>query len=104
MFKVGDFVIGEDRGYKRSIYKIIRFGDPGEFDLLFCALGGRLGRPTDISEQRAISEFRLATDKEVFDDIGVALKHNFAKFMRRLLKVKRSSLVRRSLGLSDHPL
>lgn len=104
MFKVGDIVTGVDRGYQRSLYKVISFGDPGEFNLLFMCLGGRLGRPSDISEQRAINEFRYAEPEEIKEQLGLALSINLIRFTQRLIYTKRSDQVRQSLELLANQL
>ena len=95
MFKVGDYVVGINTTYKRSIYRIIRFNEHGQFDLLFCAFSDRLGKPNEVSYARETDEFRLAETQEVYLDIGFALKVNLNRIVNRLLKIKKSSLVRR---------
>lgn len=86
--KVGDIVIGKDQSYRRSLYRILKFGDSGEFDLLFICLDGRLGKPKDISIGRRVMDFRHATQKEIYENLGFALTVNLINIVSRLLSTR----------------
>lgn len=89
--KVGDYVTGIDRSYKRSIYKILKF-NTDEFDkmrtadLQFICLDGQLGAPSDLSRGRIIADFRLASKEEVHKEIGLALSYNLIHFIDNLIR------------------
>lgn len=71
-FQVGDYVTGINRTYKRSIYKICDLKDKNSFTLSFVCLEGRLGHYGE-TYTRDPSEFRIATDKEIHEELGHAL-------------------------------
>jgi hypothetical protein len=92
--KVGDIVIGKDQSYRRSLYRILKFGNKGEFDLLFMCLDGRLGRSKDISLGRRTMDFRHATQKEIYENLGFALTVHLINIVSRLLSTRVSYLER----------
>lgn len=102
--RLGDIVTGKDTSYKRSLYKVIKIVDEHTFDLLFMCLNGQMGRPTDISTGRQIKDFRIASSKQIYEDLGLAHKYQFYRFMIKVLSIKRSGLARQSFDSLDHQL
>lgn len=96
LFKVGDLVTGKDRSYKRSIYKVISHEGEMLSLKLVCfdgALG--IGKHGDFQKARPAGKFRLATSEEVYSELAYAYKVHLLKFVKELLKIRRSSLGRR---------
>lgn len=85
MFKIGDYVTGVDRSYKRSIYRVNHIVDSYYFDLAFICLNGRLGKPEDILGDRNIVDFRLALAEEISEELGFALKMNLIRMVAVLI-------------------
>ena len=88
MFKVGDFVTGEDRSYKRSIYKVIRIRsiEEGEFDIEFLCLNGSTAleyEDATLSKRRLIKDFRLATVLD--EELSLGISVNLILFVKRLI-------------------
>ena len=71
MFKVGDFVIGVDQSYKRSIYEVVKYSKESPFDVIwviFRSLENIKAKKEDMQTVliRPAVNFRLATDEEVY--------------------------------------
>lgn len=81
--KVGDYVMGKDRSYRRSVYRVIRFIDSDMFDLEFICLDGRLG----IGEKcaRYIAEFEVADPDVVHQQLGRALGYSLIGFVVKII-------------------
>ena len=100
-FKVGALVTGVDRSYRRSIYQVVN--TVGHLmTLRFICIDGQHsyshgGKHQEHLSERLVSDFRLATKKEVFYELGFAHRVFLITFIKKLLKVKRSYLGRRSL-------
>ncbi len=69
---VGDYVMGIDRSYKRSVYRVHKIINTELFDLEFICLGGRMGGglSPELSPNRAIKDFGILTPKEVHKELG----------------------------------
>lgn len=65
MFKVGDYVMGLDRSYLRSLYRVHKIVNDKQFDLEFIRLGLTVGKPGEMSHDRYIKDFGLASALDI---------------------------------------
>ena len=83
--KVNDYVMGKDRSYRRSVYKVTRFIDEESFELEFICLDGRLGQGEKC--ERIIEEFTVADLDVVHKELGKALGYFLIGFVIQLVDV-----------------
>ena len=104
-FKVGDYVTGVDRGYRRSIYQVAAlYPDETFFSLRFICLDGRK-TPNAALYDRYVEEFRLATEEEVFTEFSQVHRTKLRVIVLRLLgSTKQSFQLKQSLAMLGYPL
>jgi hypothetical protein len=88
LFKVGDYVTGLDRSYRRSIYQVVDMYDTNlnlpAFSLKFIVLNGRLGQDGELYE-RMQHEFRHAPPEEVKYELGIAYTLILIRMVEQLI-------------------
>ncbi len=101
MFKSGDYVMGKDRSYARSLYQVIEVVNATHFKIRFIILGGMVGKGTDDEVGlRRMQEFGLASAIDIKIAFGYEALKKFFKILNKL-ELTKSSQVQRSFGLRD---
>ena len=94
-FNTNDFVTGTDRSYRRSIYQVVSQNEDKLILKIICFSGQLYTNVREKNSERLASGFRLATKKELNDELSEALSRHLIDFVKILLRVKRSYLGRR---------
>lgn len=84
MFQVGDYVMGKDRSYKRSVYRVHKIVNNDLFHLQFICLGSNVSDKLEVITDRNMVQYEVITMNEVHKELGYKHVINLKFFLWEL--------------------